>query len=648
MHEPEPDIWEEGHRHRGHSGWFCRIWSVLALLLLLWPVSGGMYLLASTRVWGWSLGLVLAFAGCAMVFLRPVLFPREGFGWRIPAIWFGFAAVVVYIAAIFPRAFVPDEARWDLLKWLCLCMAALAWIQVAGRGEAWKFFAFLLLLSLSVECFYAVSKQIDHSRAVLWVQRADQYGLRASGTYLCPNHLANALAMGFALAFVLLVAPGTGAPLRLMAVYYLAVSAPVLYWSQSRSGWGGMLAGVSVAALLGAWRRGARYLGIALVAIPVVLAALGFGAWKCLPAVRERIGAVIEDPIKAGGIRTKMWADTPAMVREHPYAGRGGGSFLWAYPPYRVHTDQNLTYDYLHNDPLQALVEYGSAGSLLVGGLYLWAFLLFAVRAVRSRDADTASLSAAAAGALAASGLHSLFDFNFHIFPNPHILVMVCGLALGRAAAREGSGRTVGGRAVSAVLSAFAVALCAAGFWFSLSGGLSYWWNLKGEAARNSLEYETSESCYRRAIRWNPLNWQPWLGLGTLKATQASLYRAPDPDLQAAGRRARADAAIEALSEAARLNPGEMAVEYALARAGNAAGDMETALEHCRRAAAYERRHVFFREQLGLQLVRMGREEEALEVFRQNIADKVASDVSRLNVRRLERRAAKRAQDVAE
>ncbi len=252
MNPPSPEMYDDEFPHRRHAGWFCRIWSALALLLLLWPVSGGMYLLASTRIWSWSIGLLLAFAGCAMVFLRPVLFPREDFGWRIPALWAGFAAVVLYIAAIFPRAFVPSEARWDLLKWLCLCMAALAWCQVAGRGEKWKLFAFLLLLALSVECFYGLSKQIDHSRAVLWMQRPAQYGMRASGTYLCPNHLANALAMGIVLAAVLLAAPASGAPLRLMAVYYLAVSAPVIYWSQSRRAWGGLVARLSVAALRGA------------------------------------------------------------------------------------------------------------------------------------------------------------------------------------------------------------------------------------------------------------------------------------------------------------------------------------------------------------------------------------------------------------
>lgn len=650
MNTPIPDLYDDAALRR--PSWPCRIWSALAMLLLLWPVSGGMYLLASTRTWSWSIGLVLAFTGCAMVFLRPVLFPREGFGWRIPWPWLGFAAVVAVLAAIYPRAFVPCEARWELLKWLCLCLAALAWCQCGGSGgERWKFFAFLLMLALSVECFYAISKHIDHSRAVLWIQRPDQYGMRASGTYLCPNHLANALAMGFPLALLLLFSGSAGAPLRLMAVYYLAVSAPVLYWSQSRSGWGGMLAGVAAAAVLAAWRKGgAKWLAMALVAVPLAGAALGFGAWKALPAVRERIGAVIEDPIKAGGIRSRMWADVPAMLRDRPATGFGGGSFLWAYPPYRVHTDQKLTYDQLHNDPLQILVEYGAVGGALVFGLYLWTGILFAVRAVRSRDDDVALLSTAAAGALAASALHSLFDFNFHVFPNPHILVMLCGLALGRHAARAGGGIAVRGRIPAAALSAAAVVLCGAGLWYSLSGGLSYWWTLKGEASRSSLDldYAASEACYRRAIRWQPSNWQPWLGLGDLQSTRAMWYRAPDPEAQAAGRRCLVADALDALAEAERLNPGDMAVEIAFARAESAAGNDEAALEHIRRAATYQHRHAYYREELGFQLLRMGREDEALAVFKQNIADKVASGDSWTQVRVLERRAAKRAKAATE
>ena len=150
------------------------------------------------------------------------------------------------------------------------------------------------------------------------------------------------------------------------------------------------------------------------------------------------------------------------------------------------------------------------------------------------------------------------------------------------------------------------------------------------EAFASASEYSAAEDAYRRAVRWNPRNWQPWLGLGDLKSSLGFWFRAPDKDVQARGKRALGEE-----------------VEYGLARAENAAGNEEAALEHCRKAAAYQHKHTFYREQLGLQLNRMGREDEALEVFRQCIKDGVASETSYLNVRRLERKAAKRAREEA-
>lgn len=86
-----------------------------------------------------------------------------------------------------------------------------------------------------------------------------------------------------------------------------------------------------------------------------------------------------------------------------------------------------------------------------------------------------------------------------------------------------------------------------------------------------------------------------------------------------------------------------MAAEFGLARAFNAVGNPEEALDHYRNAARHQKRHIFYREQVGIQLRRMGRDSEALEVFRQNVAEGIATDVSRLNIRTLERKAAREA-----
>jgi tetratricopeptide (TPR) repeat protein len=262
---------------------------------------------------------------------------------------------------------------------------------------------------------------------------------------------------------------------------------------------------------------------------------------------------------------------------------------------------------------------------------------------LRARSREGAFLLAGAAGALAASLIHALFDFNFHIFPNPHALVWIGGIAWGVWVVEEqgdepGHGRRRSFRLAASVLGA---GLCVACAWLALSGGISYVWNLKGEIARTRMDLGEANSDYEKAIRWDDGNWQPYLGLGNLKSAQAIWYRDPDSTAEREGRLRLAGQAAEYFQQAMRRNPGDMAAAFGLARAYNAMGDPEAALGQFRRAASYQRRHVFYREQLGIQLRQMGRDAEALEVFRQNLIDGVATDVSMLNIRALERKQAK-------
>ena len=51
-----------------------RIYDGLALLLLMWPATGGMWLLGSTRTWGFAPGLAVSFLGSLLVLVRPLVF----------------------------------------------------------------------------------------------------------------------------------------------------------------------------------------------------------------------------------------------------------------------------------------------------------------------------------------------------------------------------------------------------------------------------------------------------------------------------------------------------------------------------------------------------------------------------------------------
>ena len=616
-----------------------RIYDGVALLLLMWPATAGMWLLGSTRAWGYAPGLAISFLGSLLACARPLVFRNAPRGSAPPGFWI-FAGLTAYVVLGVSGASVPYAARWEALRWTCLLAAAWGWTQAAGVARRWKWLLFFLFLSVAFESLYALIQEVNGSTRVLWAPRPEQYGARASGTYLCPNHFGNVLAMLFPLAVLLVYSSEIGFTLRLMAFYFLAVSAPVLVWTQSRSAWGGVLVGLCTTGLLLALRRGRAWFLAALVALPLLAATAGWMAWKTLPPVNSRIREVLEKREGAAGIRIPMWKDMPAMIRDRPIAGFGGGSFVWAYPPYQRHVDEHLTWDFLHNEYLQMQVEYGAIGlGLLLAGL-AWGGFGVAGAILRARSRVSALLLAGAAGGLAASLIQAVFDFNFHVFPNPHVLVWMGGVAWGVWQSHEKSAESAEGprRGFRCAGAALGILACGTGAWLALAGGISYAWNLKGELARERMDWEAAALDYEKSIRWDAGNAQPHLGLGKVKSAQALWYRDPDPAAERAGRARLAAEAEASLLRAQELNPLDMAVVFALARVHNAMGDPEAALEACRRAAAFQRKHVFYREQVGIQLRRMGRDREALEVFRQNVDDGVAGEVSVLNVRLLERK----------
>ncbi len=635
------DEWGEAEPH---SAWFTRFYDGLAILLLMWPATGGMWWMGSTRTWGFAPGLLLSLSGSALVLLRPLLFRNTPRG-RVPFAFWPFALLTGWVVASVTWSPVLTSARWEALRWVCLLAAAWSWLQMGGVGHRWKWLLGVLLLAVALDGLYALIQEVNGSDRVLWAARPEQYGMRASGTYLCPNHFANMLAMLIPVALVLVSLPEAGFPLRLMALYFLGVSAPALYLTQSRSGWLGAAGGVGLTLLLLAWRKSRMWFALALVVLPLVGATGGWVAWNALPAVRERMEIVLRDPEKASSGRLNMWRDAPAMFKSKPVEGFGAGSYVWAYPPFQRHVQAHLNYDFPHNEFIQVALEYGAVGvALLFAGLLACAWGL--VRGVlKARSRTGAFLLAGAGGSLTVCLIHALFDFNFHIFPNPHALVWIGGMAWSVWFIEEKGVEASTGvwRWIRWIVSPLGAMACCVGVWLALTGGVSYVWNLKAELARNQLEWDEAEVKYGKSILWDPRNAHPHQGLGNLKIAQATWMRNPDLATEQSERRRLAQAAAEHFHQALIQNPCDMAILFGLARAHNLLGEPEMALDYFLKARSYAPRHVFYREQIGIQLRQMGRDAEALEVFRQNVKDGVSTEISTLNIRAIERKQAKEA-----
>lgn len=137
-------------------------------------------------------------------------------------------------------------------------------------------------------------------------------------------------------------------------------------------------------------------------------------------------GTVDREPLGSVAERFLIWRATLQMFSDDtPWYGSGYGSFHMRYPAYRSPRDTSAG-QYVHNDFLQFLVEFGYPGIVLCSGFVAY-FLVRAVRLFRSRQQNRTE-AAAMLSVLLATSVHSLFSYNFHI----PVLLLLTALCMGR------------------------------------------------------------------------------------------------------------------------------------------------------------------------------------------------------------------------
>jgi tetratricopeptide (TPR) repeat protein len=372
-----------------------------------------------------------------------------------------------------------------------------------------------------------------------------------------------------------------------------------------------------------------------LIVLPLLLAVLGVGLWVVSPMVRERVrGAMIRDPDSAVQARVDVWRDTLPMIAEKPLFGHGPGSYRWVYPRFRTHS-LGLLINYAHNEYLHLASDYGGVGLGLFGAVVVagLAGLLRGLKRVE-RDKD-AYLIAALCGSVAAAAVHAVFDFNLHIYSNNQLLILLAGLTVsGLYASGVRRPRALRGTAAWLVWGGgLAVVLLL--FLVTLRVFVSYGLHHLGETRREKMDMEPALRRLEQARAVDRANWRPWLSLGHLYRTRS--FWALDPEQK------KRDAALATESYTAALarNPLDMMALFGLARVQQSLGRSEQALEILGEINRMDRNNMFFLPQLGLQLRTMGRDEEALAVFR-DAKTRWSSEMITINIRRLERRLAER------
>jgi hypothetical protein len=375
--------------------------------------------------------------------------------------------------AMRPMSLWPDGTAHALFNLAGMIAASAAVWTLARAGRARRVAVCVLVFVAAVAAAESahglVATKLGDDMLLGTFGKASDNG-RVTGTFIHATMLAVWAGMG-ACAAIGLAAAALADPARRRVVPVAAAVAAVCVaggaFSLSRLGWIGVAAGVVTTWLLLALalRRGGRPRAAFAMAVAAPALAAGAAAvMLAVPAFRERVDLLftrtgVSDP------RFPMWESAWALFREAPVLGTGLGSFGRA-----IHLTQSPDCErelwFAHSDPLNLLSDTGVVGALL-GAWWLAATLRRGLPALRSSDAATCCLSAAALGGAAVAVVSSLGDFQtqFPVVAIPLAALLTIPAALadaGRAAAPPAEPRPrAAPRALAAACLAAALAAAA-------------------------------------------------------------------------------------------------------------------------------------------------------------------------------------------
>lgn len=277
----------------------------------------------------------------------------------------------------------------------------------------------------------------DNFMPISFLQRFD-YERRASGFYVCPNHLAGLLeVLG---VFGVSITCWSRLPVwaKLISAYATVSCYLGLILTGSRGGYLSVLGSLLVFIVLSGLvlrKVSARLLwkiGGPAVVIAVVMGLAGFLFIHKNAYLSDRAQSMFEK-----NVRLEMWKAAIQQWKLQPLFGTGSGTYLYYGRQFRTPELQTDPV-YVHNDYLQLLAEYGLAGGalfLIFLGSHLgngWKnFRRLGLKrvAVSSRLLSNAmALQLGAISAVFAYMIHSFLDFNLHIPANVLLVAFVFGL----------------------------------------------------------------------------------------------------------------------------------------------------------------------------------------------------------------------------
>lgn len=282
--------------------------------------------------------------------------------------------------------------------------------------------------------------------------RAD-YGRRASGFYVCPNHYAGLLEVLAVTAASFAFFGRIGMKRRMLLLYFVTVALAGLAISGSRGGYLSTGCAFLVLLILGLSivRRTMpqRFLTVAALAATTCVAVLGLSIF--LIKKDTLLGGRLDSTLQFSNMRTYLWDAAMRQFQDNPVFGTGSGTYYYLGRLYK-HPAVEPDPVWVHNDYIHLLAEYGVTGAILAAfflGSHVF-YGLWSMRVILQKrlmepklaTSNSMALNLAALAGVTAMIAHSVVDFNLHIPGNALVVAIFFGVLANppHARARSGNG----------------------------------------------------------------------------------------------------------------------------------------------------------------------------------------------------------------
>jgi O-antigen ligase len=346
--------------------------------------------------------------------------------WRPRAGWVyaWILATVMYFAVRMSQSDIVDFARSDALL-LVGVVLAFWWTITAGGGMMFsRWLSGLWAIAVVNIAVAMIQEYRDIEFFPVMISRATNHF--PSGLYHHYNHFSNFLLGVGMISLGYGMAASIGRFMRLACFVMYALCVYGIFLAHSRGAWLGLGCGtalVIVGWLANLWRVKTSWAGAALVLATFLAPMLVVGAWQL------GTSAVANRNTGDSG-RLEFASIAVDLIQERPLWG--GGSRSYFFDSFSKWNPKELwvasgDIEYVHNEYLQAAVDYGLVGLLLLLGLMgIVIFRGVAFLAVgENHDRKNAGIALGAMAALCAMGVQAFFSFVFHVLPDV-ILVGVC------------------------------------------------------------------------------------------------------------------------------------------------------------------------------------------------------------------------------